>query len=85
MQTPDRDPEDEQPELITPEDFLPRNPFPPDAQRIGFDRYTGGDGGFLAIAASLDARKPAHRVIAIVLLALVVGSFVWTLWSQFTY
>ncbi len=85
MQTQDREPDHgDEPELITPEDFLPRNPYPPDAQRLGFDRYTGGDGGILAVAASLDSRKPAHRLIAAVLLALVVGSFVLTLWGQLT-
>jgi hypothetical protein len=77
------EPEGDEPELITPEDFLPPSPFPTDAQRMGFDRYTGGDAGFLAMASALDGRKPSHRVFAGALLALVVGSFLLTLWGQF--
>ena len=73
---------DDAPELIEPEDFLPRSPFPADAQRMGFDRYTGGDAGFLAVASALDGRKPGHRLFAYVLLTVVVGSFVLTLWGQ---
>lgn len=75
---------DDEPELITPEDLGPRNPFPADAQRLGFDRYSGGDAGMIALAASLNGSKPSHRLIAAVLLVLVVGFVVWTLWSQFT-
>jgi hypothetical protein len=71
-----------EPELIQPEDFLPRNPFPPEAQRMGFDRYTGGDGGFLAMASALDGRTPAHRLFAGALLVLVIGSFALTVWGQ---
>jgi len=86
METREQDPaEGDEPELITPEHLGPRNPFPPDAQRLGFDRYSGGDAGMLAIAASLDSRKPGHRLIAAVLLVAVVGFVAWTLWSQFTY
>jgi len=84
MQRPDG-PEDQDPELILPEDFLPPSPFPADAQRMGFDRYTGGDAGFLAVAAALDGRKASHRIFAVALLGLVVGSFVLTLWGQFNY
>ena len=69
-------------ELIEPDDFLPRSPFPADAQRMGFDRYTGGDAAFLALASALDSRKPAHRAIALTMLLLVVGSVVLTLWGQ---
>lgn len=82
MNVRDEEPDRSDPELITPEDFLPRNPFPPDAQRLGFDRYSGGESGFLAVAAALDSRKPSHRVLATVLLILVVGSFSMTLWGQ---
>ncbi len=85
MNTSEREHDDgDEPVLITPEDFLPRNPFPADAQRIGVDRYTGGDGGILAVAAALDGSKPSHKLIALVLLTLVVGSFVMTLWGQLT-
>lgn len=57
------------PELIRPEDFLPREPFPDDARRLGFDRYSGGDAAWIALAANLDGTKSTHRVIALVLLA----------------
>ena len=81
MQVQD-EPEDTEPELITPEDLVPGNPFPLDAQRMGFDRYTGDGAGFLAIAANLDASKPSHRIFATMLLVTVVGSFLLTLWGQ---
>lgn len=79
------EPDGNEPELITPEDFLPQSPFPADAQRMGFDRYTGGDAGFLAIASALDARKTSHRLFAYLLLTLVIGCFVLTLWGQYHY
>lgn len=82
---PSPEPEGTEPELIMPEDFLPPNPFPIDAQRMGFDRYTGGDAGFLAVASALDGRKVSHRVLAYALLTLVIGCFALTLWGQFTY
>ena len=50
------DPDDSDLELIEPEDFLPRNPFPLDAQRMGIDRWSD-DAGMIAIASSLDSRK----------------------------
>lgn len=59
-------------ELIEPEDFLPPNPFPLDAQRMGFDRWTGDNGALIAVAAALDPTKRSHRVVAWLLL-LVVG------------
>ena len=43
-------------ELIEPEDFLPGNPFPPDAQRMGIDRWSD-DAGMIAIASSLDSSQ----------------------------
>ncbi|HET8604437.1 MAG TPA: hypothetical protein VFM09_10950 [Marmoricola sp.] len=60
------------PELIRPEDFLPPNPFPVDAQRLGIDRFTGDNGALIAVAASLDPAKLSHRIVAWLLL-LVVG------------
>lgn len=74
-----------EPELIKPEDFLPPNPFPKDAQRMGFDRYSGGDAGFLAIASALDGRKRSHRLFATFLLVAVVTSLAMSLWGQFTF
>ncbi len=47
-------------ELIAPEDFLPRNPFPVDAQRMGIDRWSD-DAGLIAIAASLDPGRSPTR------------------------
>lgn len=82
MQLEEIGPDDQEPELILPEDFVPGNPFPLDAQRMGFDRYTGGEAGILAIAANLDGRKASHRVFAGVLLILVVGWFAATIWWQ---
>ncbi|HEX4190575.1 MAG TPA: hypothetical protein VHZ06_06225 [Marmoricola sp.] len=85
MQLEDSGPEDVEPELIAPEDFLPQsliNPYPEDARRMGLDRYTGSDAAMLAFAANLDSKKPSHRLFAILLLILVVGSFVATLWGQ---
>lgn len=64
-----RDDDEGDVELIEPEDFLPPNPFPADARRMGFDQYSGGDAAWIALAANLDARKPAHRMIALLLLA----------------
>ena len=66
-------------ELIKPEDFLPRSPFPDDARRLGFDRYSGGDAAWIALAANLDAAKPAHRVIAMLLLAFFLFPVLMTL------
>jgi len=64
----DRGPWDEDPvELITPEDFLGPNGIPFDARRMGFDRNTE-EGAMIALAGSLDPRKPTHRVVAWVLL-----------------
>lgn len=87
MKLEDGHPDDgsDEPELIAPEDFVPGNPFPLDAQRMGFDRYTGGDAGLLAMASALDGRKPSHRLFAIALLTLVVGCFALTVWGQLHY
>lgn len=74
--------DESEPELISPEDFLPPNPFPVDAQRMGFDRFTGDGGALIAVAASLDASKASHRLVAWLLLVIVVGAFVLTLWGQ---
>ncbi|RNL61204.1 hypothetical protein EFK50_17700 [Nocardioides marmoriginsengisoli] len=70
-------------ELIRPEDFLPPQPFPADARRMGVDRYTGGDGAFLAMAAALDGRKTSHRVFALVLLIFVITPVALSLWQLF--
>jgi hypothetical protein len=72
-----------EPELIQPEDFLPPSPFPLDAQRMGFDRYTGDNGALIGLAAALDASRPSHRLVAWLLLAVVVAPMLLTLWSEF--
>lgn len=64
------DDEESPPDLIRPEDFLPREPFPDDARRLGLDRYSGGDAAWIALAANLDGTKSAHRLIALVLLVM---------------
>lgn len=70
-------------ELIVPEDFLPARRFPSDARRMGIDHYTGLDGAWIGLAASLDSRKTSHRLLAVALLVIFVGSFALTLWGEF--
>jgi hypothetical protein len=70
-------------ELITPEDFLPGSPFPPDARRMGIDRWSD-DAAMIAVAASLDPAKPWHRVIAWVLLLGIGAWLLATLWFELT-
>ncbi len=77
------DPDGEDLELIRPEDFLARNPFPVDAQRMGIDRWSD-DAGMIAIAASLDPRKLSHKIIAWVMLIALTSWLVFTLWSEIT-
>ncbi|HEU4568675.1 MAG TPA: hypothetical protein VFR99_11630 [Marmoricola sp.] len=69
------------PELIQPEDFLPPNPFPIEAQRMGIDRWTGNDAALLAVAASLDPAKLSHRIVGWVLLVVVLTPVLLTLWQ----
>ena len=76
-----QDGDDEELELIQPEDFLPRNPFPADAQRLGINQFTAGDAAFIALAASLDSRKPAHRAIALAMLVIFVAPVLLTVLS----
>jgi hypothetical protein len=65
-------------ELITPEDFLPPNPFPLDAQRMGVDRWSD-DAAMIALAASLDPAKLSHRIVAWVMLVAILSPLVLTL------
>lgn len=69
------------PELIRPEDFLPPNPFPVDAQRMGIDRFTGDNGALIAVAASLDPAKLSHRVVAWLLLVVVTTPVALDAWQ----
>ena len=68
-------------ELIEPEDFLPGNPFPADAQRMGVDRWSD-DAGMIAIASSLDSRKLSHKIVAWVMLVAVTSWLVAQLWFE---
>ena len=79
---PDRD-DDAALELIRPEDFLARNPFPPDAQRMGIDRWSD-DAGMIAIASSLDSSKLSHKIVAWVMLVCVTTWLVAQLWFELT-
>jgi hypothetical protein len=69
------DGDDEELELIQPEDFLPHNPFPADARRLGFDQYSGA---MIALAAGLDRRNPVHRVVALTMLVVFVTPVLMT-------
>jgi hypothetical protein len=75
------EPDEDRLELIEPDDFLPRNPFPTDAQRMGVDRWSD-DAGMIAIASSLDSRKLSHRIVAWVMLLAVTSWLVLTLWWE---
>ena len=75
------DPDDSDLELIEPEDFLPRHPFPLDAQRMGIDRWSD-DAGMIAIASSLDSRKLSHKIVAWVMLLAVTSWLLMQLWFE---
>ena len=85
MQEPEEPAGDDptEPELIGPEDFLPRSPFPPDAQRMGIDRWSD-DAGMIAVASSLDSRKLSHRIVAWVMLVCLTTWLVAQLWLELT-
>ena len=74
-------PEDNGVELIAPEDFLPGNPFPPDAQRMGIDRWSD-NAGMIAVASSLDSRKLSHKIVAWVMLLAVMSWVFAQLWFE---
>ena len=68
-------------ELIEPEDFLPGNPFPADAQRMGIDRWSD-NAGMIAVASSLDSRKLSHKIVAWVMLLSITAWLAFQLWVQ---
>lgn len=68
----------EEPERIEPTDFLPPNPIPTDAQRLGLDRWSGAE---IAFAASLNGSKRSHRFVAITLLVVFVTPLALTVLS----
>jgi len=75
--------DDDDVELIAPEDFLAHNPFPVDAQRMGIDRWSD-NAGMIAVASSLDSRKRSHRIAAWVMLAAITCWLAAQLWFQMT-
>ena len=75
--------DESEPELIAPEDFLPGNPFPADARRLGFDRYSD-DGALIALAASLNPAKRSHKVFAWFMLLAITTPFLLNLWFELT-
>ncbi len=83
MQGSDEPEDDAELELIEPEDFLARNPFPHDAQRMGIDRWSD-DAGMIAIAASLDPAKRSHKIVAWVMLLAVTSWVLAQLWFELT-
>ena len=74
--------DDSGPELIEPQDLLARDPFPSDARRMGFDRYSD-DGAMIALAASLDPAKLSHKIVAWVLLVAITAPVLASLWYEF--
>lgn len=72
-------------ELIRPEDFLPAGRFPHDARRMGIDSYTGLDGAWIGLASALDPHRLSHRLLAVFLLVIFIGSFALALWGQLHY
>ena len=77
------DPDDSGIELIAPEDFLPANPFPLDARRMGIDRWSD-DAGMIAVAASLDPAKPSHKLFAWLMLLAITVPMALNLWYELT-
>ena len=77
------EPEETGLELIQPEDFLARSPFPADAQRMGIDRWSD-DAGMIALAASLDSRKLSHKIVAWLMLLVVTFWLLGTFWFEVT-
>jgi hypothetical protein len=65
-------------ELIRPEDFLAEDPFPHDARRMGFDRYSD-DGALIALAAALNPAKLSHKIVAWLMLVAVLTPVVLSL------
>ena len=83
MQGYDEPDDDAELELIEPEDFLAHNPFPPDAQRMGIDRWSD-DAGMIAIASSLDSSKLSHKIVAWVMLVALASWLLAQLWFELT-
>jgi hypothetical protein len=76
-------PDDDGVELVEPEDFLPRNPFPDDAQRMGIDRWSD-DAAMIAVASSLNPAKLSHKIVAWVMLLAVTSWLLAQLWFELT-
>lgn len=78
---PDWPEPDGDPELIVPAAFLPADPFPVDARRMGIDRWSD-DAGMIAIAASLDPGKVSHKIVAWLMLLAITLPLVLNLWWE---
>lgn len=74
--------EDDDPEPVTPEDFLPANPYPPDARRMGIDRWSD-DAAIIALAASLNPAKRSHKFAAWLMLFAIALPLLLSLWLEF--
>jgi hypothetical protein len=55
--------------------------IPQDARSMGLDRNVP-EGAWLSFAGSLNATKPSHRLVAWVLLAVIVLTFLLTLQAE---
>jgi hypothetical protein len=55
--------------------------IPPDARAMGLDRNVP-EGAWLSFAGQLSASKPSHRLVAWLLLAVIVVSFLLTLRAE---
>jgi hypothetical protein len=52
--------------------------FPPDARRMGIDRYSD-DGALIAFAAALDPARPRHKMFAWFLIAVMLAPLALTI------
>jgi hypothetical protein len=60
-----------------------RQPIPDDARRMGLDRNTE-EGALISMAGSLNPAKPAHRLVAWILLAAFCIPILITLLNEFS-
>lgn len=71
----------DEPELIEPDDFLAANPFPADARKMGFDRWSD-EGALIAFAANLDPANRFHKAVAWVWLLALASPLLMTVWFE---
>ncbi len=70
-----------EPELIGPEDFFNANPFPPDARRLGFDRYSD-EGALIGLASALNPGKRSHKIAAWLMLLVISLPMILRVWAD---